>query len=201
MDGNYGQNQNWQESNQGQPNQNWQDSNQGQYNQTWQDPNQGQYNQTWQDSNQSQYNQTWQDPNQNQQNQNTYYNGYNNGQPNNGYPNVNGYPNPNMSNQGPVGNNGYNNYANNGYNGPIVVANAVPPKTGGLAVGSLVCGIISILGFWSVITFIVAIVGIVLGAVNNAQDNPNKGMAIAGIILSVIGFLLSIFFIIILLEI
>ena len=194
MDGNYGQNQNWQDPNQGQPNQNWQDPNQGQFNQTWQDPNQGQFSQNWQDPNQNQQNQTW-------QNQNTYYNGYNNGQPSNGYPNVNGYTNPNMPNQGPVGNNGYNNYANNGYNGPIVVANAVPTKTGGLAVGSLVCGIISILGFWSVITFIVAIIGVVLGAVNNAQDNPNKGMAIAGIILNVIGFLLSIFFIIILLEI
>lgn len=116
MDGNYGQNQNWQNPNQNQPNQNWQNPN---------------------------------------RNQNPYYNGYNSGQPNNG----------------------------------------------GLAVGSLVCGIISLLGFWSVITFFVAIVGVILGVVNIAQDNPNKGMAIAGIILSVLGFLLSIFFLVILMEI
>ena len=206
MDGNYGQNQNWQDSNQS--NQGWQDANQP--NQSWQDPNQP--NQNWQDANQSnqswqdpnQFSQNWQDPNQpnqNWQNQNTYYNGYNNGQQNNGYPNMNGYPNPNMPDQGYANNGAYNNYMPNNYNGPIVVANAVPTKGGGLAVGSLVCGIISILGFWSMITVIVAIVGVVLGAVNNAQDNPNKGMAIAGIILNIIGFLLSIFFIIILMEI
>lgn len=189
MDGNYGQNQNWQDPNLNQQSQNWQDSNQNQPNQNWQDPNLNQQNQNRQN-----------------QNQNTYYNGYNNGQPyngqpNNGYPNMNGYPTPNMPNQGYAGNNGYNSYAPNSYNGPIVVANAVPSKSGGLAVGSLVCGIISIIGFWSFITLILAIVGVVLGAVNNAQDNPNKGMAIAGIILSVIGFLLTIFFIVILMEI
>ena len=109
-------------------------------------------------------------------------------------------PNSNVPNQGYPnngGNGGYNSYAPNNYNGPIVVSNAVPQKSGGLAVGSLVCGIISILGCWSVITIIVAIVGVVLGAVNNAQDNPNKGMAIAGIILSIIGFLFSCFMIVI----
>ena len=180
MDGNFEQNQNWQDPNQNQQNQNWQNPNQN-----WQDPNLNQQNPNWQNTN-----------------QNSYYNGYNNGQQNNGYPNSNGYPNPNMPNQGYVGNNGYNQYANNGYNGPIVVANAAPVKgNGGLAIGSLVCGIISILGFWSVITLIVAIVGVVLGAVNNAQDSQNKGMAIAGIILSIIGFLLSLFFIVILMEI
>ena len=175
MDGNYGQNQDRQDSNQNQPNQNWQDSYQNQQNQNWQNPN-----------------------------QNTYYNGYSNGQQNNDYSNMNGYPPQYMPNQGYAsngGNGGYNNYVPNNYNGPIVVSNATAPKSGGLAVGSLVCGIISILGFWSVITLVLAIVGVVLGAVNNAQDNPNKGMAIAGIILSIIGFLLAIFFIIILVEI
>ena len=177
MDGNYGQNQNWQDPNQ---------------NQSWQDPNRNQQNQSWQDPYQNQQSQNWQDP---------YQNNYYNGQPNNGYPNVNGYPNPNMPNQGYANNGGYNNYTPNNYNGPIVVSNAVPPKTGGLAVGSLVCGIISILGFWSLITLVVSIVGVVLGAVNNAQENPNKGMAIAGIILNVIGFLLSLFFLVILMAI
>lgn len=187
MDGNYGQNQNWQDSNQNQPNQNWQD------------PSQNQQNQNWQDPYQSQQNQNWQDPN-----QNNYYSGYYNGQQNSDYPNMNGYPASNMPNQGYAnngGNAGYNNYVPNNYNGPIVVSNAAAPKSGGLAVGSLVCGIISILGFWSVITLILAIVGVVLGAVNNAQDNPNKGMAIAGIILSIIGFLLAIFFVVIMIQI
>lgn len=173
MDGNYGQNQNWQ------------------------DPNQNQQNQNGQASYQSQQKQNWQNPNQN------IYSGYSNGQQNNGYSNGNGYQNSNIPNQG-YANNGangdYNSYAPNNYNGPIVVSNAVAPKSGGLAVGSLVCGIISIIGCWSVITLIAAIVGVVLGAVNNAQDNPNKGMAIAGIILSIVGFLFSMFFIVILIA-
>ena len=181
MDGNYGQNQNWQNPNLNQQNQNRQNPNLNRQNQNWQNPYQNQPNQYWQNPYQNQSNQYWQNPN-----QNTYYNGFNNGQPNNGrpnngYPNVNGYPNPNVPNQG---------YA----------ANAVPPKTGGLAVGSLVCGIISLIGFWSFITLIAAIVGVVLGAVNNARDNPNKGMAVAGIILNIIGFLLTIFFIVILMQ-
>ena len=177
MDGNYGQNQNWQDQNQGQTDWNWQDQSQSQLSQGWQDQSQNQQNQNWQNPN-----------------QNAYYNGYNNGQPGSGY------PNPNMPNQGYVNNNGYNNYAPNGYNGPIVVTNAVPPKSGGLAVGSLVCGIITIICFWSVVTIIAAIVGIVLGAVNNAQDNPNKGMAVAGIILNVLSIFLTIAFIVILME-
>lgn len=180
MDGNYGQNQNWQDPNLNQQNQNWQDPYQNQQNQNWQNPYQNQQNRNWQNTN-----------------QNNYYNG----QQFNGYPNVNGYP-PNQGYINNGGNGGYNNYAPNSYNGPIVVTNAIPAssKRGGLAVGSLVCGIISILGFWSIITLIVAIVGAVLGIVNNAQENPNKGMAIAGIILSIIGFLLTIFYIVVLIA-
>ena len=90
--------------------------------------------------------------------------------------------------------NGYNSYAPNTYNGPVVVSNAIPEKSGGKAVGSLVCGIISILGFWSFITIVVSVVGIILGIINIAQKNPQKGMAIAGIITSVLGLLLSIGF-------
>lgn len=89
-------------------------------------------------------------------------------------------------------NNGYNSYAPNNYNGPVVVSNAIPEKSGGKAVASLVLGIISILGCWSFITIVLSIVGVILGIVNIAQQNPQKGMAIAGIILSILGFLLSI---------
>ncbi len=85
-----------------------------------------------------------------------------------------------------------NSYAPNNYNGPVMVSNAIPEKSGGKAVGSLVCGIISILGCWSYVTVVLSIVGIVLGIVSIAQQNPQKGMAIAGIITSVIGLLLSI---------
>lgn len=156
-------------------------------------------------------NQNWQN-----RNQNAYYNGYhngqpNNGQPNNGYQNMNGSPIPNVPNRRYVNNGidrynnnvpytGYNNYVRYGYAGPIITSNTIHPKTGGLAVGSLVCGIISIVGFWSFITLILAIVGAILGIVNIAQDNPNKGTAIAGIILNTVGLLLTIFFIMILMQ-
>lgn len=114
--------------------------------------------------------------NQPNQNWNGYYNGYNGGQQNNGYPYANGYPY--MPNQ----------------------VNTIPQKGGGLAVASLICGIISVVGFWSLITLLTAIAGVVLGIVNNAQDNSNKGMAIAGIILNILGFLLTVFLIILVLQ-
>ena len=49
-------------------------------------------------------------------------------------------------------NNGYSSFSPNNYNGPVVVANAVPEKNGGKAVASLVCGILSILGSWSFVS-------------------------------------------------
>ena len=87
-------------------------------------------------------------------------------------------------------NNGYSSFSPNNYNGPVVVANAVPEKNGGKAVASLVCGILSILGSWSFGSIGLGIAGIILGIINLVQRNPQKGMAIAGIILSVLGFLL-----------
>lgn len=86
--------------------------------------------------------------------------------------------------------NGYSSFSPNNYNGPVVVANAVPEKNGGKAVASLVCGILSILGSWSFVSIGLSIAGIILGIINLVQKNPQKGMAIAGIILSVLGFLL-----------
>ena len=61
-----------------------------------------------------------------------------------------------------------NSYAPNNYNGPVMVSNAIPEKSGGKAVGSLVCAIISILGCWSYVTVVLTIVGIVLGIVSIA---------------------------------
>ncbi len=85
----------------------------------------------------------------------------------------------------------YRTVAPNDYNGPVRVSNAIPEKTGGKAVGSLVCGIISLVGFWTIGSIVLSIIGIVLGIVSIAQKSPNKGMAIAGIVTSVIGMLLS----------
>lgn len=101
--------------------------------------------------------------------------------------------NENVTQQYQNNDNGYQTFAPNNYNGPIVVADAIPKKSGACAVTSLVCGIISILAFWSVApSLIVSIVGLIFGIVNLAKKNPQKGMAIAGIITSLLGLLLSI---------
>ena len=190
MDGNYGQNQNPQDFGQNPQDYNAQQD-PGANPQGWQNPYMNRPDQqNWQGPNGNP--QGWQNPNGNPQNWQN--------------PNMNpqGWPNPNMNQPNPNGyangNGGYNSYSPNNYGGPIMVSNAAPQKTGGLAVGSLVCGIICIIGFWSFVTLILAIVGVVLGAVNNAQDNPNKGMAIAGIILNIVGFLFTILFIAVLMA-
>jgi uncharacterized membrane protein len=63
----------------------------------------------------------------------------------------------------------------------------------GLAIASLVLGILSLCGSW---TFwcggILSVIGIVLGALG--LNSKGKGMAIAGIILSVLGLILVIIF-------
>ena len=71
-------------------------------------------------------------------------------------------------------NNGYSSFSPNNYNGPVVVANAVPEKNGGKAVASLVCGILSILGSWSFVSIGLSIAGIILGIINLVQKNPQK---------------------------
>lgn len=100
--------------------------------------------------------------------------------------------NENVTQQYQNGDNGYKSFAPNHYNGPVVVADAIPKKSGACAVTSLVCGIISIVAFWSVApSLIIAVVGLIFGIVNLAKKNPQKGMAIAGIITSLLGLLLS----------
>ena len=216
MDGNYGQNQNPQDFGQNPQDYNAQQD-PGANPQGWPNPYMNrpdqQNPQGWQDPYGNRPDQqNWQGPNGNPQgwqNPNGNPQGWQNpnGNPQNWQnPNMNpqGWPNPNMNQPNPNGyangNGGYNSYSPNNYGGPIMVSNAAPQKTGGLAVGSLVCGIICIIGFWSFVTLILAIVGVVLGAVNNAQDNPNKGMAIAGIILNIVGFLFTILFIAVLMA-
>lgn len=86
----------------------------------------------------------------------------------------------------------YRVYEPNQYRGPVVVSNAIPEKNGALAVSSLVCGIIGLVGFWSVIpSAIIALVGLILGILNLAKKDPQKGMAIAGVVISVLALLLS----------
>ena len=70
------------------------------------------------------------------------------------------------------------------------IEHQLPTTGGGKAVASLVLGIISLLS-WCLpfIGLPVAIVGLVLGIKD--RQSPNRGMAIAGIVMSVIGLVLS----------
>lgn len=67
----------------------------------------------------------------------------------------------------------------------------------GLAIGSLVCGIISVVFFWipwvDILTLILGIVAIVLAVVagKKAPIGQKSGMAVAGLILGIIGVVLS----------
>lgn len=72
-----------------------------------------------------------------------------------------------------------------------------PKKNNGLAIGSMVCGIVSML--ISCIFYIalpVAVVGLILGIISLRNKKGGKGMAIAGIITSCITLLFCILIII-----
>lgn len=68
------------------------------------------------------------------------------------------------------------------------------PASKGLAIGALVCGILGIIGGWFPVvqyfTFVLAILGIVLGAKakkNAVANGEPTGMASAGLVLGIIG--------------
>lgn len=76
----------------------------------------------------------------------------------------------------------------------------IGPPTSGMAVASMILGIVSIVLFWA-IGFIFAIVGLILGsiAIKECEPRGNKkggGMAIAGIVCSSIGLLIWILIIV-----
>ncbi len=74
----------------------------------------------------------------------------------------------------------------------------LPNKNNGLAIASMVCGIITLLiscCLWY-ISLPVAIVGLVLGIISIKNQNGGKGMAIAGLILCGITILVSLLLII-----
>lgn len=68
------------------------------------------------------------------------------------------------------------------------------PKDSGLAIASLVLGILSLLSSCCIfyVSIVLAIVSLVLGIVSLAGKHGGKGMAIAGIVLSSISVLLGI---------
>ena len=83
----------------------------------------------------------------------------------------------------------------------------VPAPTNGLAVTSMVLGIVSIVflclgAFGGIITLPAGIAGIIFGAIGLNQigkgtfSSASRGMAIAGLITSIIGFAIAVIFII-----
>jgi hypothetical protein len=64
------------------------------------------------------------------------------------------------------------------------------PDRGGLAIGSLILGVASLCAwFFPICGFPVSIVGIILGALS--LGSSRRGIAIAGLILAIVGLLLS----------
>ena len=65
-------------------------------------------------------------------------------------------------------------------------------KGNGLAIASLVLGIIGLLTSCIFVGSILCIIGLVLGIVSIANGNEKKGLSITGIVLSIIGIIISI---------
>lgn len=79
------------------------------------------------------------------------------------------------------------------YQQTIIVGESTPSKGNNLAVASLVLGILSVVFFFVFyIAFILAVIGLIVGIVSVAQHRDGKSMAVAGIIISAIGLLISI---------
>ncbi|MCH9719697.1 MAG: DUF4190 domain-containing protein [Actinomycetia bacterium] len=78
--------------------------------------------------------------------------------------------------------------------GPVPAGSALP-KNNGLAIASLICGILGLIscGF----TLIISLAAILLGAVGRGQirrsagQQQGEGMAITGLILGIVGFVMG----------
>lgn len=76
-----------------------------------------------------------------------------------------------------------------------IVTNQISKNNNSLAITSLVLGIISLILCWGfIIPIILGIIGIVTGTVSLGQKRDGSKIAIAGIILSIVGLLIGIVF-------
>ncbi len=76
-----------------------------------------------------------------------------------------------------------------------VVYDAVPDKTHGASVASLVCGILGLVFFWIPIVDIgLCLAGLICGIVSLVKGFGGKGLAITGLILSVLASILTLIF-------
>ena len=70
--------------------------------------------------------------------------------------------------------------------------NTPPEEPAGMAIASLVLGIVSIVLSCTYINIVTGIIAIVLGAIHLAKHRSRRGMAIAGIVLSIISIVVLI---------
>ena len=78
-------------------------------------------------------------------------------------------------------------------NVPPMPAQEAKKETNGLAIGSLVTGILSVTCCCgSIVGIILSIVAIVLGAISKKQQKDNNAMALIGIILGAVGVIFAI---------
>ena len=97
-------------------------------------------------------------------------------------------------NQAPYGAQPYN---QNNFGQPVtaVVYDAVPDKISGVAVASLVCGILGLIFFWIPgVDLGLCLAGLICGIIAIVRGLSGKGLAIAGLILSIIDGILTLLF-------
>lgn len=94
--------------------------------------------------------------------------------------------------QAPYGAQQQYNQANFGQPVKAVVYDAVPDKASGVAVASLVCGILGLLLFWiPVVDIGLCLAGLICSIVALAKQHNGKGLAIAGLVISIIDCILT----------
>lgn len=83
------------------------------------------------------------------------------------------------------------------YGQPVrpIVYDALPTNHNGVSVAALICGIMGIVFFWfPVVDLGLNIAGLICAIVTLSKKYDGKGMAIGGLITSILGLLISIFF-------
>ena len=87
-------------------------------------------------------------------------------------------------------------YQQQNYSQPVkaVVCDTMPMKNNNMAIAGLVIGIFAILGCWIPgADIVLAIIGIVCSGIGLSHKGQANGMAIGGLIISIIAFILSVF--------
>lgn len=76
-----------------------------------------------------------------------------------------------------------------------VVYDAVPDKVSGTSVGALVCGILGLLFFWIPgVDIGMCLAGLICSIISLVKGHGGKGLAIAGLILSILASILTLIF-------